>query len=75
MNNRRSALIILLLRNPRFLEARQTSNDRPPNPGTVSPFGEGDDSYTHGVWRKEGELFGHAVSNARAPGCSTGQND
>ena len=75
MNNRWSALIVLLLRNPQFLEGLQTGEDRPPNPGTVFAIRYGDDMHSHGVGRKEGELFRHAVGNAAAPGCPTSEND
>ena len=75
MNNPWSVLVVLLLRNPHFLEGRQTGEDKSSNPGTVVAFGYGNGSHYHGVGRKKGELFGYAVGKAREPGCSTNEDD
>ena len=75
MNNRRSTLVVLLLRNPHFLEGRQTGEDRPSNPGAVLAFRRGDDFHSGSVRREGDELFAHAVGDPGIHGRPTGEDD
>ena len=75
MNNPRSALIVLLLRDPHVLEGRQAGEDGPSNPDTVLSFGRGGYAHFHAARREVGELFGHAVGDAGVHGRSTGEDD
>lgn len=75
MDNGRSALVVLLLRDPHVLEGRQAGKDGPSDPDTVLAFGRGDNSHFHTAGSEIGELFGHAVSDTRVHGRSTGEDD
>ena len=75
MDNPRSALVVLLLRNPHVLEGRQAGKDRPSNPDTVLAFRRGDDSDFYAARREISEFFGHAVGDARVHGRSTREDD
>ena len=75
MDNPRSALVVLLLRDPHVLEGRQAGKDRASNPNTVLAFGRGDDSDFYAPRREVGELFGHPVGDARVHRRSTGEYD
>ena len=75
MNNRRTALIVISLRDPVILEGWQASKDGSSNPGTVFSLGYGEDPHSHTVRREFNELFAHAVGDAGAHGCSTRKDD
>ena len=75
MNNRRSAVIVLLLRNPHPREGRKTGQDRPSNPSAVLAFRRGDNFHSLSVWREGDELFGHAVGDPGIHGRPTGEDD
>ena len=71
MDNRRTALMVLLLRNPHVLEGRQAGEYGTPNTGTVLAFGYGDGPHSHATGGEICELFGHAVGDPREEGRST----
>ncbi len=75
MNNPWSTLVVLLLRDPHVLEGRQAGENGSSNPDAVLAFGRGDDSHSYTVRREGGELFGHAVGDARVHGRPTGEDD
>ena len=75
VNNPWSALVVLLLRDPHVLEGRQAGENGTSNPDAVLALRRGDDSHSHAVRREVGELFAHAIGDARVHGRPTGEDD
>ena len=74
MDDGRSRLIILALRDPHLLEGAQRTQDRTPNPNAVLSLRWSDHLDLHGGRRQGGELLGHAFTDPLEHGGATGED-
>lgn len=75
VDDRRSRLIVLSLRNPHLLECGERGQDGTTDPHGVLAFRGSHDLDLHGRGGESSELLGHALSNAWEHGCSTRHDD
>lgn len=65
MDDRRTALVVFLLRDPHLLESRERSKDGATDPDRVFALGRSNDLDLHGRRGQPSDLFLHAVGNSR----------
>lgn len=71
VNDGRSALVVLLLRDPHLLEGRQGGQDGTTDPDGVFSLGGCDDLDTHGGGGESSDFLLHTVGDTRVHGGST----
>ena len=71
----RSALVVLLLRDPHLLEGRQRGQNGTTDPDGVLALGRRDDLDTHARGRERGELLLHTVRDTREHRGTTRKDD
>lgn len=71
VNDGRSALVVLLLRDPHLLEGRQGGQDGTTDPDGVFSLGGCDDLDTHGGGGKSSDFLLHTIGDTRVHGGST----
>lgn len=72
MDNRRSALIVLLFGDPHLLERGQRGQDRTTDPDGVFALWRCNDFNLHGRWCECRDFLLHPVRNTRIHGSTTG---
>ena len=75
MNNRRTALIVLLLRHPQILESRQRRQNRSTDPHRVLALRRRDNLDLHARGRQARQLLLHAVRNTRVHRSTAREHD
>lgn len=74
MNDGRTALVVLGLRDPHLLESGQGRQDGTTDPYGIFAFGRRDRLDLHGGRRERSDLLLHPVGDARIHGGATGQH-
>merc|ERR1711988_194032 len=70
----RARLVVLLFGNPHLLEGCQGGQDGAADPHRVPALGGRDDLDLHSGWCESGQLFRHALANAREHCGSAGED-
>jgi hypothetical protein len=71
VNDRRTALVVLLLRDPHLLEGGKRGQDGTTDPDGVFALWRSDDLDLHGRWRKSSDLLLHTVRDTWVHGGTT----
>ena len=74
MDNRRTGLIVLLLRDPHLLECGEGGQDGTSDPDGVLPLGRSDDLDLHGGRSQGGDLLLHTIGDTGVHGGATGKD-
>lgn len=71
VDDRRTALVVLLLGDPHLLEGRQRSQDRTTDPDGVLSLRRSNNLNLHGGWSQSSDLLLHTVGETRVHGSTT----
>src|SRR6201996_4780012 len=74
VDNRRTTLIVLLLRDPHLLEGGKRGQDGTTDPDRVFTLGRSNDLDLHGRWGKSSDFLLHTVGDTRIHGSTTRLN-
>ena len=74
VDNSGTSLVVLLFRDPHFLEGGERSQDGATDPDRVFPLGRSDDLDLHGGGSHGGDLLLHTIGDAGVHGRPTGKH-